>query len=288
MKQAYNSELHNFVKGYLSLRSANIVEQQDNFFIVEFPGGKKQAYTYISRVAAENKDIHLLAKGSKALNDMIKERTSVASFSEAFISYNTESVAFSLGCKNCCDFCPFHAICEHREGGLKGKCCNFCAYYKMCNTRLLNADFSRLGSIIESKPKIIICFIFLVALSNDYSLGQKVEKLLPVLIDMDSGKIVGNTRLDDLIRLDMKPAGTTLALDEIKYRHFLNIARQEAFEAIKNQLEVFKKEIEGILKDKITSIIDKYEEEYADNYARSTFEQLNKLQDKALSCVKGK
>ena len=236
MGQVYNSELHKFVKGYFNSHNANIVEQQDNFFVVEFPGGSRKTYTYVARVAAENKDINLLAKGSKALNDMIKDCTSIAAFSEVFVSYNTESVASSLNYKNCCDLCPFFTICEHKD-----RCCDFCTYYKACNTKLLNADFLRLESVKESKPLKIICFIFLVELSNDYSLSQKVEKLVSVLIDTESGKAIGNVRLDDLISLDMKSADKTLVLDEIKYRHFMNIARQEAFETIRNQLEVFKK-----------------------------------------------
>ncbi|NSW90852.1 MAG: hypothetical protein HPY74_09330 [Firmicutes bacterium] len=277
MRQVYNSELHKFVKGYFNTRGANIVEQQDNFFIVEFPGGLREAYTYVARVAAENKDINLLAKGSKALNNMIRECASIAAFSEVYVSYNTESVKSSLNHKNCCDLCPFFTICEHKD-----KCCDFCSYYKDCNTNLLNADFLRFESIKESKTLNIICFIFLVELSNDYSLSQKVEKLVSVLIDMDTGEAIGNIRLDGLINLDMKPADKKLILDEKQYRHFMNIARQEAFEAIRNQLEVFKKEIEGTLKDKIKSIIDKYEEEYIDNYAKSTLEQLDKLQEEAL------
>lgn len=266
-----------FVKGYFDTQNAKIIEQQDNFFIVEFPKGLRETYTYVARVAAENKDIKLLAKGSKALNSMILECASHAALSEVYVLYNTESVSTSLTHKNCCDLCPFFTICEHKD-----KCCDFCSYYKVCNTSLLNANFVRFGDVKKSTPLNIICFIFLVELSNDYSLSQKVEKLVSVLIDLDTGKTMGNIRTNDLLNLDMSVCDRSLSLDEKQYRYYMNIARQEAFETIKNQLEVFKKEIEGTLKDKISSIVNKYEDEYIDSYTKATLDQLDKLQEEAL------
>jgi hypothetical protein len=277
MNKIYDSELHKFVKGYFDTQGAEILEQQDNFFIVEFPDNFRKTYTYVARVAAENKDISLLAKGSKALNNMMLECAFHAAFSEVYVSYNSESVKASLTHKNCCDLCPFFTICEHKD-----KCCDFCSYYKVCNTNLLNADFVKLEDIKESKPLNIICFVFLVELSNDYSLSQKVEKLVSILIDLDTGETIGNIRVDDLVNLDMKICDKSISLDEKQYRYYMNIARQEAYETIKNQLEVFKKEIEGTLKDKISSIINKYEDEYIDNYTKTTLNNLNKLQEEAL------
>ena len=167
-------------------------------------------------------------------------------------------------------------ICEHRTNVAISA-----ATIKYVNN-LLNADFVKLEDIKESKPLNIICFVFLVELSNDYSLSQKVEKLVSVLIDLDTGETIGNIRVDDLVNLDMKIWDKSISLDEKQYRYYMNIARQEAYETIKNQLEVFKKEIEGTLKDKISSIINKYEDEYIDNYTKTTLNNLNKLQEEAL------
>lgn len=280
-KTAYKSELHTFIKGYFDACNAKIIEQQDNFFIVELPDGIKKTYTYIAKVAAENKDICLLAKGSKELNDIMSKCTSKAAFSEVHISYNAETVKTSLTHKECCDLCPFFTICDYKE-----KCCDFCSYYKSCNTSILNADFVRLGNIKESKPLNIICFIFLVELSNDYSLSHKSEKLVPVLINLDTDEPMGSIRVDDLIGLDMntekQSIDENIPLTDKQYRFYMNVARQKVFETIKNQLEVFKKEIEGVLNDKISSIVNKYEEEYIDNYTKTTLLQLNNLQEDAL------
>jgi len=277
MAKTYNSELHEFVTGYFKSCNANIIKQENNYFVVEFPGGIRKTYTYIAKIAAENKDIDLLAKGSNALNEIIKNCASAAAFSEATVSYSMKSVASTFAYKKCCDLCAFFTVCTYKD-----KCCDFCSYYKECNTKLLNANFTGFGDLIMSIPLNVICFTFLVELSNDYSISQKVEKLIPILIDMESGKPLSSIKLDDLLNLDMKPTEEIIPLDEIRYRNFMNIARKEAYEKIRNQLEVFKKDIEGVLKHKITSIIDKYEDEYADNYTKSTLEQLNKLQEESL------
>lgn len=277
MQNIYDTDLHKFVKSYFDACGVKIINQQDNFFIAEFPGNIRKTYTYLAKVAAENKDIILLAKGSHALNEMIKECSAKAAFSEVYITHNEDSVKQFLIHHNCCDLCPFYLICEY-----KNKCCDFCSYYKLCNTCIQNADFIGFGDIFESKPVNLICFVFMVVLSNDYSLSQEVEKIVPVLINMDTGEPMGVIRIEDLIKLNMESTDMKTNLDENKYMDFLNTARKEVYEAIKNQLDVFKKEIEGTLKDKIKSIIDKYEEEYVDIYTRSTQEQLDKLQQEAL------
>ncbi|HOJ11706.1 MAG TPA: hypothetical protein PK733_14075 [Clostridiales bacterium] len=277
MGSVYSSELHKFVESYFNTIGAYISEKQENFFIVKFPDGLKETYTYVARVAAENKDIKLLARGSSSLNNMIKECSLKAGFSEVDAIYTEESVKSTLAHKNCCDLCPFFTICDNKD-----KCCDFCPYYKSCNTRLLNAEFIKLGDVKESIPLDVLCFIFLVELSNDYSLSQKVEKFVSVLIDMNTGKTIGDICFNGLAGIEMMQSSKYISISEKDYQQFMNIARQEAFEAVKNQLEVFKKEIEDTLKDKIRAIVDKYEEEYIENYTRSTLEQLEKFQDEGL------
>jgi len=277
MSSVYNSELHRFVESYFNAKAASIIEKQENFFIVKYKDDSKKTYTYAARIAAENKDIALLAKGSNALSNMIKECTQIAGFSEVDAIYTQDTVNSTLTKKSCCDLCPFFTICESKD-----TCCDFCSYYKSCNTRIINADFVKLGAIKESQPLDILCFIFLVELSNDYSLSQKVEKFVSVLIDINSKKTIGDICFESIKAVEMKTTSQFTSLDEKEYQVFLNIARQEAFRAVKNQLEVFKKEIEDTLKIKIQSIVDKYEEEYVENYTKSTLEHLEKFQEEGL------
>lgn len=277
MIKDYNSELHKFVESYFSIIEASIIEKQNNFFIVEYKDGSRKTYTYVARVAAENKDITLLAKGSAALNKMIKECTQIGGFSEVDAIYTDKTISSTLCPKDCCDLCPFFTICEN-----KGKCCDFCSYYKTCNTSIINADFVKLGDIRDSQPLDILCFRFLVELSNDYSLSQKVEKFVTVLIDIKSKKTIHDICFDGISGIEIIDSSATTSLDEKEYHNLLSIARKEAHASIKNQLEVFKKEIEDTLKDKIKSIIDKYEEEYIENYTKSTLEQLDNLQEEGL------
>ena len=277
MSTVYDSQLHKFVESYFNIKGASIIEKHNNYFVVKHANGVKEAYTYIARVAAENKDITLLAKGSAALNNMIKECNQNGGFSEVDAVYTHDTVRLALCLKDCCDLCPFFTICEN-----KNKCCDFCSYYKFCNTTILNADFVNLGDIKESQPLDIMCFIFLVELSNDYTLNQKVEKFVSVLIDMKTKKTIGNICFDGIKGIELKDSFVQTSIELKEYQNFLNIARHEAHKAIKNQLDVFKKEIEDTLKDKIKSIIDKYEEEYIENYTKSTLAQLDELQEEGL------
>ncbi|NMB97104.1 MAG: hypothetical protein GYA02_10930, partial [Clostridiaceae bacterium] len=265
MSTVYNSQLHTFVESYFKIKEASIIEKHTNYFIVKFKDGSKKAFTYVARVAAENKDIVLLAKGSAELNNMIKECTLIGGLSEVEAIYTDDTVRSALCLKDCCDLCPFFTICENKD-----KCCDYCSFYKSCNTSILNAKFERFGEVKKTEKLDILCFIFMVELSNDYTLSQKVEKFVTVLIDVKTKKTLCNIRFDGITDVEMKDSSALSFMDEKKYQDLLNIARHEAYNSVKNQLEVFKKEIEDPLKDKIKSIIDKYEEEYVETYTKST------------------
>lgn len=277
MNSIYNSELHKFVEGYFNVLGASIEEIYNDSFIVLFPDGKRERYTYIPRVAGENKDVKLLAKGSRSLREFVQQCTLKAAFSSVKVSYSTHSTALALRQKSCCDLCPFITICQNT-----GTCCDFCNNFKNCNTRIENAEFSHLGETIETKPLDIICFIFTVELSNDYSLSQKIEKNITVLIDLNTNQILGSVLAKDLVNLDMEPMERNPLLNSDSYPGYLKIARQEAENVLKEQLDVFKKEIEGPLKDKITAIINKFEEDYVENYTKTTIENLELMQADAL------
>ena len=277
MNPIYNSDLHSFVEGYFKTIGAYIVEKYVDFFTVLLPDGKLERFTYTPKVAGENKDVKLLAKGSRYLKEMVQECSSRASLSAVRMNYSSQSVAEALKPKGCCDLCPFVTICENM-----GCCCDFCYNYKNCNTRIDNAEFSRLGNVVESKPSSLLCFVFMVELSNDYSLSQKIEKNITVLLDLNTGRVLNNVLARDLIHLDIQAPEGSVPVDLANYPVLLKNARQEAENILKEQLDVFKKEIEGPLKDKITAIVDKFEEEYVENYTRTTIDQLDQLQNEAL------
>lgn len=277
MNSVYSSELHKFVESYLNLHGAHIEEKHEHYFTAVFPDGKKEIYTYAARVASENKDIKLLAKGSKALTSMLQHCNSKAAFSELFMTYTEETVKLSLKVKSCCDLCPFFSICENGS-----KCCDFCYYFKCCNTSIKNGEFLHFGDIKKTEKINAICFIFSVELSNDYSLSQKIEKLITVLVDLDTGKIINNIHASDIVNLKMEPSANNTPIGEDLYHRCLSIARKEASNIMKDQLEVFRNEIQDHLGNKIKLIMDKYEEEYIENYTKSSLEQLEQLQNEGL------
>lgn len=277
MKSIYVSDLHKFVSTYLSLKGHEVVEQNENYFLVKHSDNTKAAYTYSARIASENRDMRLLAKGSQHLENMLRECSERASLSEAEAEYTFETVKRALKRNECCDLCPFFMVCDN-----KSTCCDFCPYNRYCNSVLLNADLLSMGDIISSRPIELIAFIFLVKISNDYSLSQKIEKYITVLIDSERMELLGTIKFGNLQNVLFKESPANTDLGAAEYTQFLTLARREAELVVKNQLEVFKKEIEDTLNNKIRSIIDKYEEEYADNYTKVSLKSLDKLQDEAV------
>jgi len=277
MGSIFSSELHKFVKYYFDTVGAKIVENHADSFTVVFPEGKKQVYTYSPRTASENKEMVLLAKGSKALRAMIQECNSQAAFSEVAINYSEDSIKALLCQKTCCELCPFIAICKN-----SGTCCDFCYNYRSCNTIIENADFIGLGDTISKSPTDLICFVFSVELSNDYSLSQKIEKTVTVLINLATGEVINNILIKDINLLDMLSCESTQLVNAENYPRYLKTARHEAENILKEQLDVFKKEIEEPLMDKILAITNKFEEDYIENYTKYTLEQLEQFQNEGL------
>lgn len=278
MKDLYDSELHQFVEMYFKATGATIIETHPEYFVVVLANGATARYTYLPRIASENKEIKLLAKGSKELRAMVQDCSSRAAVSEVKASYSAESVLSVLRRKKCCDLCPFVTICDREDG-----CCDFCYNYKNCNTSIENADFKGLNEIKDSTPVNAIGFIFHVELSNDYSLSQKIQKSLTILIDLETGETINNILARDLTQLKLEPWTDSSCLDPQTYAGYLKTAREGAEEMLKEQLDVFKREIEGPLQDKIVAITTKFEEDYAENYAKSTLEQLEQLQSEAVT-----
>ncbi len=277
MKLFDNSELQAFVEMYFKMKGALIEEKNQEFFIVKFPDGKKEIFTYLSRVAADNKDIKLIAKGSKVLRSMVEECSKKTVYSQLDMSYNFESVNVSLKPKVCCDLCPFFTMCEHKDN-----CCDFCNYFKNCNSCIKNAELVEFGEIKNSRKIELICFIFSAEISNDYSLSNKIEKMVMILVDLKTFEVLDSVLVDDILSLDLKGSTEFINLDESLYHKCLQISKKEADKVLNKQLEVFKGDIEGPLNDKIRAIINKYEEEYTENYARMSLEQLEEMQKECL------
>ena len=281
MNKVYNTELHKFVEAYLKSKDARIERKHNDFFEVIYENGERAAYTYSARIASEGNNIGLIAKGSKILKAMISECTGKAAYSSVSISYNESTLKSSLAPKSCCSLCPFISVCEHKCG-----CCDFCSYYKSCNTNISNAQFSKLGNLVSSTPVKIMCFIFTLELSDDYTLSQKIEKDIVVLIDIEREKTLENILVKDILKLELKPWANSKKISTEKYRHFLNLAKSRASDVLSGQLEVFKKVIERPLVEKIKSIVSKYQGEYIENYTKTSLEELDSLQEEALTLCK--
>ncbi|HHV60357.1 MAG TPA: hypothetical protein GXX49_08775 [Clostridiaceae bacterium] len=277
MNSIYNSTLHKFVEIYLKLTGGKILEINDDFFVVLLADGTKVFYTYSPRIAAENKEMTLIAKGSKLLQKMIRECSLKSAFSEVAVKNTERSIKSALEKKCCCDLCPFSTVCENHD-----ECCYYCHYYKNCNTNIENAEFIGTKTIKKTEEANLILFMFLVEISNDYSLSQKVSKTVPVLIDLETGEVIDDLLVNDIDSLDLANCEESIMIDNGNYVKILNNARKVASKIVSRHLEVFRKNIEDVLGGKITSIISKFEEEYVDTYTTSTLEQLQEMQEEAL------
>lgn len=277
MNKIYKSNLHKFVEEYFKLTGVDIIEKQKEYFVVSPDKNKKDFYTYLPRIAAENKEIKLLAKGSKWLREMIKECSFNSAFSEAYVPNTEKTIRNALKQKKCCDLCPFGTVCEGHD-----TCCDLCYFYKKCNTWIENAYYLRTEKIKESSTVDIACFIFFVEISNDYSLSQKISKTVPVLFNLETGEIIDNLLVNDIEALDFIECKKTDMINKKNYPVYLKKARAEAAKTVQKQLEVFRKNIEDVLGEKIDSIVNKFEEEYVDNYTTSTLKELQQMQEEGL------
>lgn len=205
----------------------------------------------------------------------------ISAYSSVRAGYNHDSVAKCLKPKQCCTLCPYTSICDNQ-----GNCCEFCSNFSNCNSVILNAHFLRTDKVIDSVLLDIICYVFRIELSNDYSLSQRIEKDICVLVNAETGEIIGNIRKEDFLDLSIEPYTPSPPLSPETVREYLNTAREEASRILRFQLEVFKKQIEKPLQDKIKSIIEKYHMEYADNYAEYSLEKLDSMQKEALTFCK--
>lgn len=261
----------------MNITGATIIEMNDDFFVAQLADGTKDFYTYLPRIAAENKEIKLIAKGSKWLQSIIKECNLKSAFSEVEVRNTDRSIECALSQKKCCDLCPFSIVCESHD-----KCCHFCYYYKKCNTNLENTEFMGTGDIKKTENVDLMLFVFFVEISNDYSLSQKVSKTVTVLMNVETGEVIDNLPVSDINSLDFVECEKSNVINSDNYPQILRTARKEASKTVAKHLEIFRKNIEDVLGDKISSIISKFEEEYIDNYTTSTLTQLQDIQEEGL------
>ncbi len=277
MSSIYSDALHKFVESYMNITGATIIENNDEFFVAQLADGTKDFFTYLPRIAAENKEFKLIAKGSRWLQDAIKECNLKSAFSEIEVKNTDTSIKCALSQKKCCDLCPFSIVCESND-----TCCHFCYNYKKCNSHLKNAEFVATSSIKGSENVDLVFFVFFVEISNDYSLSQKVSKTVAVLIDIRTGEVIDNLLLNDIASLDFAECEKGDLINSDNYPKILRKARKEASKTVSRHLEVFRKNIEDVLGEKIKSIINKFEEDYIDNYTTSTLAQLQDIQEEGL------
>lgn|GEM_PF-1528405 len=276
MQKMYNSNLHKFIEQYLKAQGAFIDYKKDTYFEAVYPDGRRIAYTYSAKVAAADKNIRLLAKASKALKEIIETCSSKAALSSVSINYNLNSVKKSLEIKECCNLCPFFPKCESHTS-----CCSFCHLFRSCNTVIENAYLEDLGTITHTENLEIICFVFTIEIANYYTQNIKIENDIAVLVDAEKSQVIRVMRVQDILGLDIN-TGSGFFTDTGKYYTSLNTARKYVEKIVDRQLEVFKKDIERPVFEKVQSIINKYRQEYTDIYTVSTLEELEELQHEAL------
>jgi len=277
-ESVYQSALHNFISEYFKAQNAVIKILDEDFFQVVFPNGETLTYTYKPRIASENRSVELLAKGSKALRSIIEKCRSESMMSQTQINYTKESVCQSVGPKTCCNLCPYFALCENRSG-----CCDFCSYYKVCNSHIQYATFEKLGKLKESSPVTLIAFIYLVTISSDYAIHLKSQIRMMVLLSYPDGKPFDNIVVNQLEQLDFQPASHPIPIDKPMWER-LNRQAQEALQLkLDPYMNLFRYQSETPLQDKVSSILNKYSDEYIQNFTSFSADKLENLQSEAVS-----
>ncbi len=277
-ESVYQSALHNFISEYFKAQNAAIKILDEDFFQVNFPDGETLTFTYKPRIASENRSVELLAKGSKALRSIIEKCRFESLMSQTQVSYTEDSVSQSVGQKSCCNLCPYFAICENKTG-----CCDFCSYYKVCNSHIQNAVFERLGDIKESSPVTLIAFIYSVTISSDYAIHLKSQIRMMVLLSYPDGEFFDNVVVNQLEQLDFQPVINPAPIDGQMWEKLNQQAREALHLKLDPYMHLFRHQSETPLQDKVTSILNKYSDDYMQNFTSFSAEKLENLQSEALA-----
>ncbi len=275
--KAYKTTLHQFVEEFYRIKDAKLDIIDENYFNVSFSDGRILRYTYNPKIANVNKEVKLLAKGTKALNELIEEAAVKGAYSNVDIEYTKQSVAESFKEKKCCGLCQYSNLCESKD-----TCCDFCHYYRDCNTRIINAEFKELGIITQQTPINAICFIFKVEINNDYSLGDGLHKRIMININMDTGEVLPELIVNGLETLQMREDIEPKGISDKDYYLYYKQARDIVQEMVIPQMELFKHQMQEPLMEKIEAIIEKHYIEYLDTYTKTKPEESDEMQSQAV------
>jgi hypothetical protein len=279
MENVYATELHHFISEYFKNLGCTLRIIDEDYFQVKYPDGSSTLYTYKPRVASENRSVHLIARGSKALLAIMKDCLEKSMLSQVQVCYTEQSVRDSVGPKTCCNLCPFYVVCEEKTG-----CCDLCSYYKVCNSHLVNAEFNRLGEVLETKKVAFFAFVFLVNISSDYAVHLKTQLRMLVLLNYPNGTMYDEDVV--VLKMDNLDFGAPEIINPISRKEW-DALFQKARDAVEDKLEpymsLFRYHTATPLEQKIKSIVSKYTQEYADNFTSLPAEKLERLQTEALT-----
>lgn len=274
----YLTSLHKFISEYFISQGAEIRILNEDFFQVNFSDGKTQTYTYKPRIASENRSVELLAKGSRALKSIMDKCRNESMLAQAEVRYTAESVEQSVSENTCCNLCPYFQVCEDKRC-----CCDFCGYYKVCNSYIQNASFDKLGLLKESSPVTFLAYVFLATISNDYNLHLKTQLRVMVLLSYPDGEVFDDIVVKKLEQLEFDPAINPVQIEEHEWEKFNQKAKEALRIKLNPYLNMFRYQSENPLQEKVTSILNKYSEEYSQNFTSFSSNKLEKLQDVALA-----
>ncbi len=277
-ESVYLTPLHNFINEYFKALGSSIRIIDEDYFQVIHQDGTIDTYTYKPRISSENRSVILLAKGSRALVDIIKKCRNESMMSQVKISYTNESVRESIGPNECCNLCPYHGMCED-----KTVCCDFCSYYRICNSHFQNASFDKLGALKESIPVTLIAYIFLVTISNDFSIHLKSQIRMVIFLNYPDGEIYGDIMAKQLDNLDFQPVDNPVSIDDQVWKELNQKAQKALRQKLDPYINIFHYQSEAPLHQKVTSILSKYSDEYINNFTSLSASKLEKLQTDALA-----
>lgn len=170
--------LHGYILDYLNLVGANVTEENDEYFVIEFKDGLVKKYTYKPVVASEHSDIDLIAIGSTKLESIFSDsaKTGCALFLNIRESKKQIEDAIFDNWKTsskCCDKCPQIGECT------SDTCCIICPERIRCHHLIVGGELKEVNKVYETK-RLLFQLAYLIEIGNPI---RKQDKIIEVLID---------------------------------------------------------------------------------------------------------
>lgn len=229
-----NIDIQRFFEKYVKFKEGSITNQSNEFFAIKFPNDNSpREYTYQPALSQEKK-IPLLAPGSPAFRQILKECLENGVVCQVLLS---PKESYESLIKNHFKDLPFTCNnCVNCDKVTKGEdVVRICKKINPCYHQINNA---KLASINIAKKESVKYYLFYFSVTFQNKLRSKNEELIIVLLDEE-----GNT-----VNVGYLEENNVLSNEEIMVQDFKSKLKVEVFDSLK---KVADEQLDVILKEKV-------------------------------------